>query len=151
MAERLAHTVKGVAGNLGVQVIQQSASVLESALRARSSFNELELMQKEFAAVLTDFLTRLRAELPEQQQQSTTATPISIDSAQLKRLIQDMMTHLNNFDPSAGDYLDGNKDYFHALLLESYDTFEKQVAAFAFADAMTTLQEAAKSKGILPA
>jgi hypothetical protein len=60
-----------------------------------------------------------------------------------------MMTHLNNFDPSASDYLDENKDSFHALLLESYDAFEKQVGSFAFADALITLQDAAKTRGIL--
>jgi hypothetical protein len=41
-------------------------------------------MQKEFVTVLTDFLTRLRAKLPEQQQQATAVKEISIDSAQLK-------------------------------------------------------------------
>jgi two-component system sensor histidine kinase/response regulator len=148
-AERLAHTVKGVAGSIGVPAIQQAAAVLESAFRARTTSNELEGMQKEFAAVLTDFLTRLRAKFPEQQQQATPAKEISIDSAQLKLLIQAMMTHLNNFDPFASDYLDENRDSFHAFLLESYDAFEKQVASFAFADALITLQDAAKTKGIL--
>ena len=42
LAERLAHTLKGVAGNIGAAGVQSAAAALERAIRDRSNVNEME-------------------------------------------------------------------------------------------------------------
>jgi len=61
-----------------------------------------------------------------------------------------MIDHLNNFDPSAGECLEINRAVFHSLFSAATEVvFAQQVGAFAFGDALTTLQSAASAKGIL--
>ncbi len=63
-----------------------------------------------------------------------------------------MISHLNNFDPAAGDCLEANQDVFRTLLpAEAFAAFEQQVSGFAFADALAGLQHAVQEKGLLPA
>jgi len=62
-AERLAHTIKGVAGSMGADGLQDAASGLEEAFHAQT---EAKALQKEFRVALSDLMTRLRAALPEQ-------------------------------------------------------------------------------------
>jgi len=145
LAERLAHTVKGVAGNLGVETVQQSASALESALRVRSTTEILQPLQKDFSIVLSAFLDRLRSALPVAHE-AHGKEPTVVDASRFKTMLEQMTTHLNNFDPAASELLDNNKGLFRAILQASYDTFEEQVSGFAFADAILTLRQSEKSK-----
>jgi hypothetical protein len=63
-----------------------------------------------------------------------------------------MIAHLNNFDPAAGECLEANRDIFRALLPgDKFASFEQHVGGFAFAEALTQLEPAAKEKGYLPA
>ena len=58
IAERLAHTVKGVAGNLGARSIQQVAGKLEKAIAAKTASAELTPLLHEFGSALNDFVSR---------------------------------------------------------------------------------------------
>src|SRR5437762_11685429 len=60
-AERTAHTVKGVAGNLGVKTVQLAAGELEKAIHDGADAPRLESLRRRFATVLTPFVDRLRA------------------------------------------------------------------------------------------
>ena len=149
-AERLAHTVKGVCGNLGVRAVQQAAANLEKKIATKTAPAELAPVLQEFTATLEDFVNRLRAALP--QTETALAPRSPLDAEQTKRVITEMIRHLSNFDPAAGDCLETNQDIFRSLLPgESFAAFEQQVDSFAFADALAGLQEAAKKKGLIPA
>jgi erythromycin esterase-like protein len=101
---------------------------------------------------LDDFVGRLRAALPLTPTQSAPAAPaVTVDLEQAKKVVQEMITHLNNFDPAAGECLEANLDVFQTLLLgEKFVSFEQQVAGFSFADALAQLQQAATEHGCLP-
>jgi hypothetical protein len=74
-----------------------------------------------------------------------------IDPARSKRSVEEMMSHLNNLDPTAAECLEADRDVFRALLPGgSYTRFEQSVNGFAYADALTQLQIVAKEKGLLP-
>jgi HPt (histidine-containing phosphotransfer) domain-containing protein len=64
VAERLAHTVKGVAGSLGARGVQVVAAKLEKAVAGSASEAELTPLLAEFRTVLDDFTARLQATLP---------------------------------------------------------------------------------------
>jgi hypothetical protein len=104
----------------------------------------------EFKTTLEDFVSRLRAALP--QPETAIASPAPLVAEQAKQVIAEMIRHLSTFDAAAGDCLETNQDVFRSLLgSESFATLKQQMDRFAFADARAVLQEAAKKKGLLPA
>jgi hypothetical protein len=59
-----------------------------------------------------------------------------------------MTSHLSNFDPAAGDLFGKHRDSLRGFFSpEAFESIEKQIGAFAFADALATLQQAAQRKG----
>lgn len=149
LAERLAHTVKGVSGSLGAGTVQQAAAALEKGLRERVTTNTLVALQKEFSRVLGDFLGRLRTALPALPSQPHPVSAAPLDPERERLVLQEMTAYLNNFDPAAGECLEANNDVFRALLPDQFDTFERQIGNFAFADALATIQQVMKEKGVL--
>jgi signal transduction histidine kinase/DNA-binding response OmpR family regulator/HPt (histidine-containing phosphotransfer) domain-containing protein/CHASE3 domain sensor protein len=151
LAERLAHTVKGLAGSLGSHGVQQAAGRLEEVIASRAPSAEVMPILQEFRSVLEDFISRLQAALPRVvTDPARTTAAVPLDSEQVKRALQEMIGHLNNFDPAAEEYLEVNRDAFRALLPEeSFASFKQEVGQFAFANALVRLEEAAKEKGLL--
>jgi two-component system sensor histidine kinase/response regulator len=152
LAERLAHTIKGLAGSIGAGNLQQVAAKLEKAIATRTPAAELMPQLREFSGGMEDLVSRLRTALPpEEIAPMSTAPAVPFDLAQSERGVEEMMSHLSNFDPTAAECLEANRDVFRALLPgDSYTRFEQSVNGFAFAEALAQLQPAAKEKGLLP-
>jgi HPt (histidine-containing phosphotransfer) domain-containing protein len=138
VAERVAHTVKGVAGSLGMGAVQQVAATLEKAIAAKADPAALAPLVGNFSAVLEDFVKRLDAALPQPETVSSTAAPdAAFDPEKAHRMTQEMIGHLNNFDPAATDCLEIHRDLFRTLLPgEEFTKFEKEVNEFIFGDAL---------------
>ncbi len=151
VAERVAHTVKGLAGSLGSRAVQQAAGRLEKAIASRVPSAELVPILQDFSSVLQDFISRLHAVLPRTvSDPAPTTADVPLDSEQVKQVVQEMIVHLNNFDPAAEECLEANRDAFRALLPEdSFASFKQELGGFAFANALVRLEEAAKKKGLL--
>jgi two-component system sensor histidine kinase/response regulator len=151
VAERVAHTVKGLAGSLGSRVVQHAAGRLEKALASRVPSAELVPILQDFSSVLQDFISRLHAVLPRTvSDPAPTTAAVPLDSEQVKQVVHEMIVHLNNFDPAAEECLEVHRDAFRALLPEeSFASFKQEVGGFAFASALVRLEEAAKEKGLL--
>jgi hypothetical protein len=74
------------------------------------------------------------------------------DAEQARQVITEMIDHLSNFDPSAGDCLETNRAVLRALWAgEPFAKFEQQVDSFAFPDALAALQQVTKKRGLFPA
>lgn len=150
-AERTAHTVKGVAANLGVKSVQAAAGELEKALHESADAARLDTLRQQFAAVLTPFVDRLRAALGDEPAAPIAPAAVAVDPAQLKLVVAQMTKHLAEFDAAASDCLEANRDLFASLFsAEEFGTFEQQVQGYAFGEANPRLQQAAKEKGLLP-
>jgi hypothetical protein len=131
--------------------VQQAAARLEKAITSRVPSAEFNLILEEFSSVLRDFVSRLGAALPPSvTDPAPTTAAVRLDSEQVKRVAQEMIGYLNNFDPAAEEYLEVNRDAFRALLPEdSFASFRQELGEFAFANALVRLEEAAKEKGLL--
>jgi PAS domain S-box-containing protein len=153
LAERLAHTLKGVAGSLGLPAVQRSAAALEKALSATANAPGLAGLFEDTASTLADAVGRLRAALPSADTPPVPpTTAAAFDPAQAGRVVAEMIGHLNNFDPAAGECLEAHRAIFQALLPgEAFASFESQIGSFAFADALAALEAAAREEGLLPA
>ena len=145
-AERTAHTVKGVAANLGVKTVQLAAGELEKAIHDGADAARLESLRQQFATVLTPFVDRLRAALGEEPASPAAPKAMVVDPAQLKLVVEQMTRHLAEFDAAASDCLEANRGVFASLFsAEEFGKFEQRVQGYAFGEALAQLEQAARA------
>ena len=145
LAERLAHTLKGVAGNIGAKPVQAAAGDLEKLIRSKATPAEIESCQTQVAAALDPLIAQLRTSLaplaaadPAQSAPSPKADPAQVRSAaaELKRLLAEC-------DPGAADFLEPNQALLRPLFTgETWSAFERLVQDYGFADAQAQLEQA---------
>jgi CheY-like chemotaxis protein len=145
-AERLAHTVKGVAGNLGAGVVQAAAGTLEQAIAGSGDTGRINALRQRLAEELGALIGRLRPALGE------APAPVSgppTDPEALESLVAQMRTQLSEFDPAATDLLDANRETFRSLLRrDDFAEFERHVQGYAFGEAQALLERAATGRRI---
>ena len=91
-AQRYAHTLKGVAGNIGAEEVQQAAAALESACKENSPPEEIDPLLENVAAALSPMLAGLSVlEQPETPTQTAIIDPDKRNAllAQLRALLED--------------------------------------------------------------
>jgi two-component system sensor histidine kinase/response regulator len=140
-ATRLAHTLKGVAGNLGARDVQDAAAAVETLLRDGSPADATNTALAKLAAVLDPLLARLRAALAT----STTAAAAApaVAATHTRALAAKLTKLFAAFDTSALTFAEENQ----ASLRPAFDTatweeFLRHTQEFAFADAQALLDQA---------
>jgi signal transduction histidine kinase/DNA-binding response OmpR family regulator/CHASE3 domain sensor protein/HPt (histidine-containing phosphotransfer) domain-containing protein len=149
-AERLAHTVKGVAGNLGAGGVQKTAGALEHAIAGGKDPGGSEALRRQLADELGALMDRLRRALGEAPAPPAPSAAVApADPQALKELVVQMRKQLGEFDPSAADTVDAHRDLFRALLEgDDFAAFEGHVQGYAFGEAQALLERAAAARGI---
>ena len=149
-AERTAHTVKGIAANLGIPDVQAAAGALEKAIRENVDTPRLEDLQKHFADVLADLLARLRPALGADV--ATAAAPPTAapaDPEQLRAVVTQMLKQLSEFDAAAADNLVAHRGLLGPLFSDDeFSEFEQQVQGYAFGEAQAQLEKIALENGL---
>jgi len=141
LAERRAHSVKGIAGNLGFRALHAAASALEKTIAARQPAEEpLRILARELAPVLRSLRPQARA-LPQPQPDSTPVGAV------------EHAGHLANLlaasDGDAVDYLREHAPAIRSLFEQGhYSAMERAVASFDFETALRSLRRAASERGI---
>jgi two-component system sensor histidine kinase/response regulator len=148
--ERLAHTLTGVAGNLGAGRVQAIAAALEPAIAGRADAGGIEALRQRLADELGALIGRLGPALGE----VTLFPPASPsgppgDPEALKRLVTQMRRQLDELDPAATDVLEVHRALFRSLLRgDDFVDFERHLQSYAFAEARVLLERAASAHGI---
>jgi polar amino acid transport system substrate-binding protein len=91
-AQRYAHTLKGVAGNIGAEEVQQAAAALELACKENTPLDEIDPLLVNVAAALSPMLAGLSVlEQPETVTQTAIIDPDKRNAllAQLRALLED--------------------------------------------------------------
>ena len=130
-AERIAHTVKGVAGNLGFGELQAAAGALEKAVRESApTAAPLQAMRARLAAAVAALEQKLGAT------EVKNAAPVdAAKAAGLARLLAES-------DGAAADYLDTHAAALRGLFARNeYERFEKAVHGYDFDTALAALRE----------
>jgi len=149
LAERLAHTLKGVAGNIGAKAVQSAAGALEKAIRDRATQAEVEAAVRSVASDLDPLVAQLRTSLIQEQPIAAVqaeAPPQSVDRAQTSAAGEQLAKLLSDFDPGAADFIEAHQGALAPLFPgASWTGFANLVQAYAFGDAQAQLEQALKS------
>jgi two-component system sensor histidine kinase/response regulator len=135
-AERLVHTLRGVAGNIGAKSVHVAAGQLEKLVRNGAGADELESAQADLASVLDSLLAELRNAFqtltPETPRKSEPA-PQSAKGTGFPDMLEHLESLLAQFDPSAVDFLEANESclrpYFEK---EAWEKLVDEATAYAF-------------------
>jgi two-component system, sensor histidine kinase and response regulator len=148
LAERIAHTLKGVAGNLGAKAVQAAAGALEKLIRAKAAQAEVEAANQQVAATLDPLVAQLKAALGASAPDSSTPTerPAPVDPTQSREAARRLVILLSECDPAAADFVEANRAALHHLFGKAaWPHFEKLVQGYGFAEAQIRLEQALNS------
>lgn len=150
-AERLAHTLKGVAGNIGAKPVQAAAGAVEKLIRDQAGIADADPAISSLNAALEPLVADLRGALGSEQPTVTGVPSAPVDSEQLEAAISQMLKRLSEFDAAATDDLDAQRGLFASLFPPAeFSQFEQHVRAYCFAEAQELLQRAASARGMRP-
>ncbi len=143
LAERLAHSVKGVAGNIGASAVQGAAANLEKAIAGSAPAAEIELWRASLAQCLVQVIQGLETGL---ERGNNTLAQVG-DPAQLKRAVEQLSRYLTESNAAAIDYFEEAKPHLRIL----FDTYEFEhfaglVQSYAFSEAYEELMAAGQRK-----
>jgi len=142
-AERLAHTVKGVAGTLGARVLQDAATELERTIRERQTRALVEQRLKEFARELAALISQLETKLPLRK---VDGAPVAVDAAKLEALTGELAVLLAQDNFAASDLFAANAELLRSAFPEAFGRLAEQIEDFDFTAAWTTLESACQSR-----
>ena len=138
-AERMAHTLRSVAANIGAQALSQQAQALEQALRAQAPQEQVQALRDALEGALhpllqalADWSTGLAAPVP-------SGTPgVAADEA-----LRQLCTLLREDDPAALEYLQHNVVVLETMLGPRLQRVYDRVQAFEFEQALEAIDAAA--------
>jgi two-component system sensor histidine kinase/response regulator len=139
-AERLAHTTKGVAGNIGAVQIQELAGALEQALKEKKPRVEADALLLALNGPLQAMLVALKAQLPDEPVAAQPA--VAVDAGRLKKVCAQLQKLLSDDDSAAADLLDEHAELLRAGLGARWRAIESAIRNFDFARALSDLDAA---------
>jgi PAS domain S-box-containing protein len=140
LAERLAHTVKGVAGNIGAGEVQEVAAELELAIRKNRSSKSIREINKRFAEFLAQLIENLRKALDNIQKEAENKPSAISDPTAIKPIFTKLVALLQANDSEAVDYFESvQHDLITALPHDDLEKIKKLIADYELEDALNML------------
>ena len=140
-AARLAHTVKGVSGNLGGDNLYQAASELEKAIKEGKN---LVLVMAEFDSqlkVVIDGIRVVEERLTAQQEPEDSGAEVRVDKEAVKTLLQEIAQLLESDLTEAMNRLEAlNRHLANSSVKEEFKRLEKQIESFDTDTALKTVE-----------
>ena len=144
-ARRLAHTAKGVSGNIGAAELQDRAANLEQVLGERASREVVEESLRLFTDRLSALCAELESKLPPERE---TPVPVAANAERLGKVCQRLAGLLGDDDAGAADLLEANSDLLGAAFPLEYPGIAAAVREFDFEAARAALEGAARKAGL---
>jgi two-component system sensor histidine kinase/response regulator len=145
-AERTAHSLKGVAGNIGAIRVQGAAGRLERHIRERAPAPEIEAAQRAASEELDLLIARLQSAMADDAGAQPAPPPATFPAAtpaQSSDAAARLTTMLSDFDPSAASFLEANHAALRPLFADgTWARFERHVLEYDFAEAREELEHA---------
>jgi HPt (histidine-containing phosphotransfer) domain-containing protein len=135
-AERLAHTLKSVSGNIGATGLQQLAEKVETAIKEDRPRNELDGLLVALKNLLTYFIMQLEQSLPKEIHKEI----VLVDPEKLKLVCSELDALLSDDDAEAADVLDTHAELLNAAFPELYRKIDNSIRIFDFEAALLALR-----------
>lgn len=141
-AERLAHTLKGVSGNIGATVIERLAADLEQALRQQAEPAIVEPLLARTGETLTGWIAELQSALASEPAPVTHVAP-RMDWAGLQQILVRLEQLLSEDDAETVRYLAAHRAALaEALSAELFLAMERAINGYDFEEALKVLRMA---------
>jgi len=137
-ARRIAHTLKGAAGNLGATGVQKLAAELEAALKQGGDAARVEPLAAAAEAALRQLAAAILAALPGQ----AAATPVVVDWTELRRVLDKLEPLLVASSMEANDLMEENAASIRAALGPLGATLEQRIKGFLYREALEAIGQA---------
>ncbi|MTW19503.1 PAS domain S-box protein [Allochromatium palmeri] len=136
-ARRLAHTLKGVTGNLGATRLPTLAADLEHGLKQAAPESELEALIQRLESELDTLIQDIGRHLP-----APDAAPmVEVDLEPLAAVVDELAALLAEDDVRAARVMRDRSELLRAGLGESAAELERQIDAFEYEAALQTLKQ----------
>ncbi|MEI6389016.1 MAG: response regulator, partial [Spirochaetota bacterium] len=151
LAERMAHTIRGVSGNIGATEVQGAAEELEDAIGKGYQDERLEEILKRLSIALELTIARIRSALPPRDEKRHEEAREPISMQQLAGYLDAVIALAEESDTRAAGYLKTVKDEITAhFSLEEVETVEAALKAYDFPAALQILRPLRASAGDSP-
>jgi two-component system sensor histidine kinase/response regulator len=139
LAERLAHSVKGAAGNLGALAVQNAAANLEKAIASSAPAGEIEVLRTSLEESLGNLIRRLE---PVLEGPNGGLAPAG-DHAQVKAAVEQLSRYLADSNAAAIDYFETAAPHLRIFFgADKFEHFAGLVHSYSFSEAYQELMEA---------
>ncbi len=141
LAERLAHTLKSVAGNIGAESLEAAAGQLEQALRERQPASSLAPWMAAAQAPLAHLVRALAAvpATPPAMPDAPAGAPA--DTARLSRVCDELRALLAGDDAAALEHLERHEPLLRQAFGDRLAAIGQAAAEFDFGQALGLLEE----------
>jgi len=144
LAERLAHTLKGVSGNIGASRVQAAAGDVERAVRERAEADRLLVA---LDGALTEVLAALRGALAAGSDAGGTDAPVE-SAENAGTVLEKLEAYLADSDGETADYLAQHAAVLRSALgSEAFAEIRSAVEDYDFGGALDKLRAGAGVKG----
>ena len=139
-AERLAHTTRGSAGNIGASKLESLATAIEAAIKDRLPREAVDSRLDELAGPLEDMVLALIEALPTEQQ----IRPIAVDLSRLGEVLAKLDALLVYGDAAAIALLDEQGELLRRAFPSHHQQISVAIRAIDFETALSALRAASK-------
>jgi PAS domain S-box-containing protein len=142
-ARRVAHTLKGAAGNLGATEVQHLATELDAAFKAGAGAAEIERLAAAIEALLQPLAAAILAVVPE----DTPPAPADMDWATVRRVLDELEPLLAASRMEANALWENNEALLMAALGPAGAELKQRIESFEHPEAMSALKQARQTMG----
>jgi len=147
LAERLAHTTKGVAGNIGAYGVQEVAAELAASIRHNDPPELTREILQRFAKEMADLVATLREALAVPGDDAEAAVAAA-DSTKVRPVLIRLLRYIEENDGKAGYYLGECRNELAGLPQEDMEKLGSCLANFDYDKALALLKALAEKTGI---
>ena len=145
LAERLAHTFKGLCGQIGAGELRTMAESLEQSIRNRESKEKIQATLKLVPGTLAELVSAIDKRFPVPE---SVPTAVAVDLGELREISIRLAAELAADDFASSDTFDQHEALMRAALGECFITLASAIHDFNFALAADQLREAMAIHGI---
>jgi len=147
-AQRLAHTLKGLAGTIGATALQGEAADLEAAIRRGQAGGPMNARLSAVGTLMRSLLDAIDAQLPAEE--APVASAASVDPGRAREAFLRLEALLTENDASARRVVEKESELLRSVLGEDFASVESAIGNYDFKAALAGLKNASGSRGIGP-